>query len=75
MPIYEYICEDCGTEFDSLRTMQDADRPITCKKCEGTHTRRVISVFYAQSSGRNITGSSTSGCSHCNGGSCASCRN
>lgn len=72
MPIYEYICEDCGSKFDALRPMKDADSPIACKKCNGTRTRRSLSVFFASSDGRSVT-HNDGGCGSCNGGSCSSC--
>ena len=36
MPIYEYVCLDCGERFETLRSMKDADAPITCRQCEST---------------------------------------
>ncbi|MEM5775513.1 MAG: zinc ribbon domain-containing protein [Anaerolineaceae bacterium] len=72
MPIYEYICEDCGAKFDALRSMKDSDAPITCKNCLGQHTRRALSVFFASSDGRSVT-HSEGGCGNCSGGSCGGC--
>jgi putative FmdB family regulatory protein len=72
MPIYEYMCLDCGTKFEILRSMKDADNPVLCEECEGEHTSRQLSVFFAQSGGRVVTATG-SGCSSCSGGSCASC--
>jgi len=74
MPIYEYICSDCGLKFEIVRQIKDADTPIPCKQCKSDHTARTISVFFAQSSGKVVAGSS-SGCAGCAGGSCASCAN
>ncbi len=74
MPIYEYICTDCGTKFEVVRLIKDADMPITCKQCQSDHTTRKISVFFAQSGGKVVAGNS-SGCAGCAGGSCASCAN
>jgi len=74
MPIYEYACEDCGTHFEALRPMKDADSPIGCRSCEGRRTERTLSVFYAQSGGRSVAGTSGgSGCGSCSGGSCGNC--
>ncbi|RPI33338.1 MAG: zinc ribbon domain-containing protein [Chloroflexota bacterium] len=73
MPIYEYMCKDCGAHFDALRSMKDADAPIACKECESRHTSRQISVFYAQSGGRVVAGGNGGGCTGCAGGSCSSC--
>jgi putative FmdB family regulatory protein len=74
MPIYEYSCADCGKKFEVVRMIKDADSPIPCKQCESNRTARKISVFFAQSGGKVVAGSS-SGCAGCAGGSCASCAN
>ena len=74
MPIYEYVCQDCGARFDVLRSMREADAPVNCKQCESDHTSRALSVFFAQSGGRTVTVSNGGGgCAGCAGGSCASC--
>ncbi len=76
MPIYEYVCLDCGTRFDSLRPMKDADAPIGCEQCNSEHTSRLLSVFFAQSSsGRIVAGGNGGACASCVSGSCASCGN
>ena len=73
MPIYEYICEECGSQFDSLRTMSNADTPIPCIQCSSNHTSRKISVFFAQSGGRVIASDNTGSCAGCQSNSCATC--
>ena len=73
MPLYEYVCKDCGGHFDALRSMKDADQPISCKKCHSTQTSRALSVFFAQSDGRSVSGTSGGSCGGCSGGSCSSC--
>ena len=74
MPIYEYVCQDCGDKFDVLRSIKDADTPITCQKCTSNATKRAISVFSAHSGCKIVAGnSSNDGCAGCAGGSCASC--
>lgn len=73
MPIYEYICWDCGKQFEVIRPISEADAPITCQHCKGENTRRMLSVFYASSGGRVIAGN-TSGCAGCTSTSCATCK-
>lgn len=75
MPIYEYICKDCGAHLDALRPMKDADKPLICKDCLGDHTVRQLSVFNAKSGGQAIAGTSSCNCGSCSGGSCGSCHN
>jgi putative FmdB family regulatory protein len=73
MPIYEYRCQDCGSRFDALRPMREADAQIACTICNSLHTSRKLSVFAAQSGGKAIAGTQASGCSGCSSGSCAGC--
>lgn len=73
MPLYEYICQDCGNRFDSLRSFSQADQPIACTICNSKHTKRALSRFNAHSGGRVIAGNQHNGCSGCSGGSCSSC--
>ncbi len=72
MPIYEYVCLDCGQHFEAMRAMKEADAPLPCSHCESQHIMRQLSRFFAQSGGRVIAGDS-GGCAGCSGGSCASC--
>lgn len=73
MPIYEYICKDCGTRFEMLRSIKDADTQIPCKSCQSSQTQRALSVFFAQSGTQIIAGGSSTGCAGCSSGSCSSC--
>lgn len=72
MPIYEYICLDCKTETEILRSFNEADQSIDCDDCGGENVKRKLSVFYAQSGGSTISGAG-GGCSSCAGGNCSSC--
>ena len=72
MPLYEYLCLDCGNLFEELRSMSDADVTISCEACGGDHTSRKISLFAAHSEGKLLTGGHE-GCSSCRGGVCATC--
>lgn len=72
MPLYEYVCQDCGTHFDLLRPIKDADRPAECEVCHSDHSSRQLSLFNAQSEGRAVAGTGGD-CAGCAGGSCASC--
>ena len=73
MPIYEYVCTDCDKVFEELRSMTKADAPIQCAICGGIHTKRKLSVFFAESGGKAVSGMSEHSCDSCAGGNCASC--
>jgi putative FmdB family regulatory protein len=74
VPVYEYVCLDCRERFDALRPMAEADAPITCRSCGSQHSSRTLSVFFAQSNGRAVAGTS-GGCGSCAGGQCTTCAN
>ena len=45
MPIYEYHCTDCETDFEQfLRSMANQET-ITCPECGGQHVKKAISLF------------------------------
>ena len=44
MPIYEYICTQCKTEFEMIRPFSEADKPAVCPKCN-TEARKLLSGF------------------------------
>jgi putative FmdB family regulatory protein len=71
MPLYEYLCRDCGTKFELLRGMAHADDPAPCARCGSLRTERLISLFAAVSDGRIMAG--PGGCAGCSAHSCAAC--
>jgi putative FmdB family regulatory protein len=71
MPIYEYRCLDCQGAFELIRPIKEADSNLNCPFCQGTNTKRQLSLFNASSDGQSIT--SGGGCSGCAGGSCSTC--
>lgn len=56
MPLYDYLCRQCGATFEKLRRMQDADEDLTCPRCESSNVERMLSTF---SSGGCGSGSTT----------------
>jgi putative FmdB family regulatory protein len=43
MPIYEYLCSDCGP-FTDLRPMAECDDPQDCPHCEGSSPRVILTA-------------------------------
>ncbi len=74
MPIYEYMCQECGARFDARRAMKDADAPIACPQCGTVKTKRGLSLFFASGSSNVSQATSGGGCASCSSSSCASCR-
>ncbi len=51
MPIFEYLCEDCGSKFEKLVRRPGADE-VLCPSCgEGGHLAQQFSTFAAHSNG------------------------
>ena len=42
MPIYEFLCQTCGTEFEMVRSFSDSTTPA-CPKCAGANVQRQLS--------------------------------
>ena len=49
MPLYEYVCESCQSEFEALVNNGDE---VTCPHCEGTQLRR--NLEFAGSPGEQV---------------------
>lgn len=39
MPIYEYVCDECGCVESQLRAMTDHSAPVGCPNCTATMRR------------------------------------
>jgi putative FmdB family regulatory protein len=51
MPIFEYLCEDCGSKFEKLVRRPGVDE-VLCPSCgEGGHLEQQYSSFAAHSNG------------------------
>jgi putative FmdB family regulatory protein len=49
MPIYEYVCKQCGNEFEEL--VFNDEEPVTCPKCGATDTEKLMSACSAKVDG------------------------
>jgi len=70
MPIYEYVCKQCGHEFEKL--VFNSSEKIGCPTCKGKKVSRKMSAF-AFSSGGKFKSTASSSCGGCSSGSCSSC--
>ncbi|GBD29113.1 hypothetical protein HRbin32_00198 [bacterium HR32] len=46
MPLYEYVCRDCGQQFERLSTYAEADS-VACERCGSPQVRRLVSLVAA----------------------------
>jgi putative FmdB family regulatory protein len=47
MPLYEYRCKDCGTEFEKRLSFSEADQLPACPVCASAHTQKKLSRVVA----------------------------
>jgi putative FmdB family regulatory protein len=77
MPLYEYYCPPCGSQFEVLRPVSQMDNPAVCPSGHTTNNR-VLSLFapISKSSYGDVATATmpqmTAGDSCC-GGSCSCC--
>jgi len=69
MPIYEYRCEDCGTQFEKLVRRMSETPDVECPSCGERHVKQELSVFSAHANG--ATKSSSSEMPVCPSGRCS----
>ena len=50
MPIFEYLCEDCGTKFEKLVRNGSASE-LVCPSCGQKHLEQQLSTFAAHANG------------------------
>ncbi|OQB48482.1 MAG: Zinc ribbon domain protein [Firmicutes bacterium ADurb.Bin153] len=68
MPMFEFKCEDCGHNFE---TLAKKDERVVCPKCNSDRTKKLLSKFgfSCGSSFKPSVGSSD--CSGCSSTSCS----
>ncbi len=74
MPLYEYVCPECGHKFEMLKSLSRRDEDTACPKCSHS-AERVLSTFACFSKGKSGISNSIGGssCSSCGGNTCSSC--
>ncbi len=73
MPIYEFKCKDCNSEFELLLF---SGEEAVCPQCKSKNLQKKVSKVSFTVSG-NDSGSSSSGgsaCSSCTSTNCSSCK-
>ena len=74
MPLYEFMCEECGGGFELLfRSMTERRKPV-CPECGSGNVHKCLSVFGAKSKGGEGAASSGGGCASCRAASCRGCK-
>jgi putative FmdB family regulatory protein len=66
MPIFEYVCEECGSSFEKLVRRAGGDA-VACPSCGTQRLKQQFSTFAAHANG----GTKTDALPSCPGGMCA----
>ncbi len=67
MPIYEFKCLNCGTEFEKIVFSTD-QKPVGCPKCNETKVEQLMSVCFSGKTTPELGTSSMSSCATSPGG-------
>lgn len=68
MPIYEYTCRDCDTQFEKFVRSMTANVEVKCPHCGGTHVKKGWSVFGTGASEGGLGSLAASAASSCSPG-------
>lgn len=68
MPIFEFICQECGTPFEELVRSSTAIDDVVCPFCESDQVAKQISTFASRVVGGS-SGYSNAAAASCSTGS------
>lgn len=68
MPIYEYTCKDCSSQFEKFVRSMTANVEVQCPECGGTHVKKGWSVFGTGNVGAGLGSFATSAADSCSTG-------
>ena len=72
MPIFEFICQKCGKEFERL--VFRSDEAVACPECGEESVNKLMSACSAKVGYKFTSGSKpASSCSGCSSTSCSTC--
>ena len=68
MPIYEYTCKDCSSQFEKFVRSMTANVEVKCPQCGGTHVKKGWSVFGTSGGDGGLGNFAAQAASSCNTG-------
>ncbi|OQX80470.1 MAG: hypothetical protein B6D56_05000 [Candidatus Omnitrophica bacterium 4484_70.1] len=74
MPLYTYVCKDCGTKFDLLIGVTSEKTKLECSKCGSKNIEKTFGVAAVRSSGgKSGSSDTTPSAGTCPTGVCPTC--
>jgi putative FmdB family regulatory protein len=68
MPVYEFICTDCGKPFEELVLSASNINEVTCPTCQSQNILKKISIFASKPSGGGTYSFGSASSSDCSTG-------
>lgn len=65
MPIYEFVCHECGESFEELVFSVNATNQVSCPKCSSSEVVKKMSTFASKISGGSSRLSSSTSAASC----------
>lgn len=62
MPIFEYVCQQCGKDFEALVRSETIPE---CPACHSTHLEKQLSVFGTAAAAPELPPAAVSPCASC----------
>lgn len=69
MPIFEFLCERCGTHFEELVRSSSSIEGVICPACDSAEVTKQISTFASKISGSSSSSSWGASAASCSTGS------
>lgn len=63
MPLYEYLCVECGSSFEYLVRSASSQEAIVCPKCASTTVNKKFSTFGMKGAAGSSSSSAGDTCS------------
>jgi putative FmdB family regulatory protein len=68
MPIFEYLCDDCGNKFEKL--VRNGENGVHCPSCGQDHLKQQFSTFAAHANGASHANGFSQDAPSCPSGMC-----
>jgi putative FmdB family regulatory protein len=66
MPIYEYVCQNCGRKYEKLVRSSSSEPELKCPHCGSNQAKKALSLFGTHGAGGETSwGAASSSAASC----------
>jgi putative FmdB family regulatory protein len=65
MPIYEYVCQECGAKYEKLVRFGSTEVQLRCPRCGSTRAEKAISLFGTSAAGGELSATASRSAAAC----------